>query len=47
MKIVATLLAAFTLLTAAAAPSFAQRGEASPYYHNQSPASPNFGDNGY
>jgi hypothetical protein len=40
------LITALALVTLISAPSFAQRGFDSPSY-NSSPASPNYGSNGY
>lgn len=42
------LIAALALVTLISAPSFAQRGYyGGAQYNNSSPASPNFGGNGY
>jgi len=40
-----TVIAALALITVMSAPSFAQHS--SPPQHNESPASPSFGNNGY
>jgi hypothetical protein len=40
------LITALALVTLISAPSFAQRGDYSQHY-NVSPASPNYGSNGY
>jgi hypothetical protein len=41
------LITALTLVTLISAPSFAQRGDFGEHYDNSSPASSNYGSNGY
>ena len=45
--IMKALITALALVTLISAPSFAQRGDFGEHYNNSSPASPNYGSNGY
>ena len=45
--IMKALITALALVTLISAPSFAQRGDFGQHYNNSSPASPDYGSNGY
>jgi hypothetical protein len=45
--IMKALITALALVTLISAPSFAQRGDFEQHYNNSSPASPDYGSNGY
>jgi hypothetical protein len=46
-SIMKALITALALVTLISAPSFAQRGDFGQHYNNSSPASPDYGSNGY